>query len=140
MHKPDEIELRKLLTVIGQVLPGIASAALPLFFGDDVPPIVVVAALVLVGLVYWAIYWIFIEPRLHPTMQELKDQGREMREAIDKMINYRFISDGADHQIRPVEGLSPQQMFIRHAPADFRAFWYEELGLPPPPPRKDRAR
>jgi hypothetical protein len=120
------MDRRRAITALGSALPGLIWTLFPTM---NVPPI----ALVIIGLTAWAVYWVFVEPRLHPTNQELQ-------EALDKLINYRYLSDGADLQIKPAKGLSKQQLFIRHAPPEFREFWYDELGLRKPAPRRDRAR
>jgi hypothetical protein len=136
------MDRRKLVTALGQALPGIGWGLIPAIFGLEpaVSPWIVAAVLLVIGLGFWALYWVFIEPHLHPTTAELQANLKEMQDALDKLINYRFITDGADLQIKPAKGLSRQQLFVRHAPADFRESWYEELGLPKPALRRDRAR
>ena len=120
------MDKRRAITALGSATPGLIW---PLLQGMNLPAV----ALIIIGLAAWALYWVFIEPRLHPTTQELQD-------GLDKMINYRYLSDGGDHELRPTKGLSRQQMLVHHAPQDEREFWYAELGLPKPKPRKGRAR
>jgi hypothetical protein len=128
------METRKALTALGSALPGLVWAFVPILLGrGEAVTIWAPVFVIVVGLALWALYWVFVEPRLHPTSDELQD-------ALDKMINYRYLTDGEDRQIKPAEGLSNEQLFVRHAPSSVREFWYEELGLPKPKPRRERAR
>jgi len=116
------MDRRRAFTALGSALPGLIWTFLPT---ANIPPVWLVA----IGLGAWAAYWVFVEPRLRPTT-------RELQHALDKMINYRFLSDGGDWQLRPIAGLSNEQMFLQHAPADYREDAYRRLGLPKPPPRE----
>lgn len=99
------------------------------FFAWDLAPFALIASF----LAFLAAYWSFIEPRLGPSEDEL-------REALDKMVDHRYLTDGADFQLKPAHGLSNEQVLLQHAPESFRDEWYARLGLKKPKPRADRVR
>jgi hypothetical protein len=78
--------------------------------------------LVVVGLVLWATYWLVIEPRLHPTNDELT-------RALDALIDQMYLTENKS-------GISKEGREREHAPEDYRKRWYAKYGLPEPKPHR----
>ena len=73
----------------------------------------------------WVLYVFAARPLLGPTRADLQ-------RAVDKMIDYRYLTDGANTQLKPAPGLSEEQVLFQHAPEGIRAEWYRRLGLGKP--------
>jgi hypothetical protein len=116
------MDKQRAITALGSALPGLIWTFFP---SMNLPPV----ALIIIGLAVWALYWVFIEPRLHPTADELQ-------KALDKMINYRYLENGGNWQLKADPTLSDEQKYVQHAPQDYREDTYRRLGLAKPKKRE----